>query len=67
MTQTVTTFVRRRLRDLLDEVFSHGGETTPEQIGDLLEKRFFELVEDLGELQNLTSSESPLDTTPITR
>jgi hypothetical protein len=67
MTQTDLTFVRRRLRDLLDEVLSHDGETTPEQLGDLLEKRFFELVADLEELQKPTGGESPLDTIPITR
>jgi hypothetical protein len=67
MTQTVATFVRRRLRDLLDDVLSHGSETTPEQLSDLLEKRFFELVEDLDELLKATGSESPLDTPPITR
>lgn len=67
MTQTILTFVRRRLRDLLDEVLSHDGETTPDQLSDLLEKRFFELVEDLEQLQRPAGSESPLDTTPITR
>lgn len=67
MTQTVLTFVRRRLRDLLDEVLSHDGKATAEQLGDLLEKRFFELVEDLEQFSRTADSESPLDTTPITR